>query len=123
MMLSVFMTALLARGDDERVVRGLGKCPEIGRRAAPYTGNGVDAAALVDAEAAIHPVDLAAVLFGFAHQGGDRILRDEMVLLFDIAAVHRVGVRLLGGKRLQYRALIGEDIDVVAAPGGEIDEA
>src|SRR5437879_546339 len=123
MMLSVFMTALLARGDDERVVRGLGKRPEIGRRAAPHTGNGVDRAALVDAQPAIHPVDLAAILFGFAHQGGDRVLRDEMVLLFDIAAMYRVGVRFLRGERLQHRALIGEDVDVVAPLGRDIDEA
>src|SRR6266705_4064685 len=120
MMLKVFMTLSSARGDDERVVRGLGQRPEIGRRAAPHTGNGVDRAALVNAEAAIHPVDLAAILFRFAHQGSDRVLRDEMVLLFDIAAMHRVGVRLLRSEWLQYRALVGEDVDVVAALGREI---
>src|SRR5690242_18297296 len=119
MMLKVFMTLSSARGDDEGVVRGLGQRPEIGRRPAPHTGNGIDRAALVDAEAAIHPVDLAAILFSFAHQRGDRVLRDEMVLLFDIAAMHRIGMRLLRGERLQYRALIGEDVDVIATLGGE----
>src|SRR5712691_5558864 len=123
MMLKVFMTLSSARGDDEGVVRGLGQRPEIGRRPAPHTGNGFDRAALVDAQPAIHPVDLAAVLFGLAHQGGDRVLRDKMVLLFDIAAMHRIGVRLLRAERLQHRAFIGEDVDVVAALGGEIDEA
>src|SRR5205807_5107730 len=63
-----------------------------------------------------------AVLLRLAHQRGDRILWDEMVLLLDIAAVHRVGVRLLRAERLQYRALIGEDIDVVAALGRQIDQ-
>src|SRR6202035_663080 len=95
MMLSVFMARSSARRDDECVVRGLAQIPEIGRRAAPDPANSLDRAALVDAEATIHPVDLAAVLFGFAHQGGDRVLRDEVVFLFDIAAVHRIGMRLL----------------------------
>src|SRR5437867_1705206 len=122
MMLSVFMTASSARRDDERVVRALAQIPEIGRRAAPDPGNGVDRAALVDAQTAIHPIDLAAVLFRLAHQGGDRVLRDEMVLLLDIAAMHRVGMRLLRRERLQHRALIGEDVDVVAPLGGEIDQ-
>src|SRR5438132_4074215 len=36
-----------------------------------------------------HPVDLAAVLLRLAHQRGDRVLRDEMVFLLDIAALMR----------------------------------
>src|SRR5215472_12665122 len=108
MMLNVFMTASLARGDDERIVRGLGHLPEIGRRAAPHTGYSIARTALIDAKPAIHPVDLAAIAFRGAHQRGDRILWDEMVLLLDAAAVHRVGMRRLPGKGLQHRALIGE---------------
>src|SRR5215472_15196623 len=100
MMLSVFMTASLARGDDERVVGGLGHLPEIGRRAAPHPRNRGSCAALIDTQAAIHPVDLAAIAFRLAHQRGDRVLRDEMVLLFDIAAMHRIRMRRLPGKGL-----------------------
>src|SRR5215472_16557145 len=121
-MLSVFMTASSARGDDERVVRGFGQLPEIVRSTAPHAGDGIGGTAFVDAEPAIDPVDLAAVLFRFAHQRGDRVFWDEMILFLDAATVHRVGVRGLRGERLQYRTLIGEDVDVVAAFGGEIDQ-
>src|SRR5271166_8352 len=122
-MLSVFMTASSARGDDERVVRGLGQLPEIGGRAAPLAGNGIGGATLVDAEPAIHPVDLAAIAFSLAHQRGDRVLRDEVVLLLDTAAMHRVCMRRLRSEGLQNRPLIGEDVDVVAALGREIDQS
>src|SRR6516164_2815170 len=121
-MLSVFMTTSSARGDNERVVGGLGHLPEIGGRAAPHAGYGVGGTAFVDAEPAIHPVDLAAILFRLTHQRGDRVFRDEVVLLLNAAAVHRIGVRGLRGKRLQYCTLIGEDVDVVATFGGEVDQ-
>src|ERR1041384_8205685 len=100
MMLSVFMTASSTRRDHERVVRGLAQAPEIGRRATTHSWDGIDRAALVDTKPAIHPVDLTAVLFRLAHQRSDRILRDEVVFLFDIAAMHRVGMRLLRAKWL-----------------------
>src|SRR5690348_5022445 len=118
-MLSVFIGGSSARRDDERVIGRLSQLPEIGWRAAPDTGDRLAGAALVDAEAAIDPVDLAAVLLGRAHQLGDRVLRDEVVFLLGVAAMHRVGVRLLRRERLQYRALVGEDADVVAALGGQ----
>src|ERR1700751_3111305 len=121
-MLSVFMATASARGDDEGVVRGFGQLPEIGRRAAPHTGDRISGAAFVDAEPAIYPVDFAAVLFRLAHQRGDRVFRDEMVLLLDAAAMYRVRMRRLRGEGLQDRTLIGEDFDVVAAFGGEIDQ-
>src|SRR6516164_7132954 len=121
-MLSVFMTTSSARGDNERVVGGLGHLPEIGGRAAPHAGYGVGGTAFVDAEPAIHPVDLAAILFRLTHQRGDRVFRDEMVLLLDTAAVHCVGMRRLRREGLQDRTLIGEDVDVVAALGREIDQ-
>src|SRR5215469_5214220 len=104
-MLNVFIIASSTRGDDEGVVRGLGQLPEIGGGATPHAGDGIGGAPLVDAETAIHPVDLAAVLFRLAHQRGDRVLRDEMVLLLDAAAMHRVRVRRLRGEGLQYRTL------------------
>src|SRR5215831_18040183 len=107
MMLNVFMTASSARGDDERVVRGLGHLPEIGWRAAPHTGYGIARTALVNAQPAIHPVDLAAIVFRGAHQRGDRVFRDEMVLLLDTAAMHRIRMRRLPGKGLEHSALIG----------------
>src|SRR5215472_17581629 len=121
-MLNVFMIAPSTRGDDEGVVRGLGQLPEIGGGATPHAGNGIGGAPFVNAETAIHPVDLPAILFRLAHQRSDRVLRDEMVLLLDAAAMHRVGMRRLSGKGLQYRALVGEDVDVVAALGREIDQ-
>src|SRR5262249_48699872 len=99
-MLSVFMTASSARGDDKRVVRGLSHLPEIGRRAAPHARNCGGRPALIDAQPAIHPVDLAAIAFGLAHQRGNHLLREEMVFLLDITAVYRVGMRRLGGKGL-----------------------
>jgi hypothetical protein len=80
-------------------------------------------AALVDAEPAIHPVDLAAILFRLTHQRGDRIFRDEVVLLLDTSAMHRVRMRRLRGERLQDRALIGEDVDVVATLRRKIDQS
>src|SRR5262244_647353 len=100
MMLSVFMIASSARGDDERVVGGLGHLPEIGRRAAPHSGDGSAGTALVDTQPAVYPVDLAAIAFRLAHQRGDRVLWDEMVLLFDIAAMHCIRMRRLPGKGL-----------------------
>src|SRR5215831_1415157 len=121
-MLSVFMTASSARSDDEGIVRCLGQLPEIGGRAAPHTWNGIGGAAFVDAETAIHPVDLTAILFRLAHQGSDRVFRDEMVLLLDTAAMHRVCMRRLRSEGLQYRPLISEDVDVVTALGREIDQ-
>src|SRR3546814_5725805 len=45
-----------------------------------------------------------------------------MVLLFDRASVHGVGVRLLQGERHRNRALVGKDVDVVATPHGDIDQ-
>src|SRR6516164_3425588 len=121
-MLSVFMTTSSTRRDDEGVVRGFGQLPEIGGGAAPHAGDGIGGATLVDAQPAIHPVDLAAILFRLAHQRGDRVFRDEVVLLLDAAAVHRVRVRRLRSEGLQYGSLIGEDVDVVAALGSEIDQ-
>src|SRR5271165_4699018 len=97
-MLNVFMTASSARGDDERIVRGLGHLPEIGGRAAPHAGNGIGSTTFVDAKPAVHPVDLAAIAFRLAHQRGDRVFRDEMVLLLDTAAMHRVRMRRLCGE-------------------------
>src|SRR5712691_1268450 len=44
------------RGNDERVVGGLGELHQVGRAAATGAGNGFGGAALVDAEAALHPV-------------------------------------------------------------------
>src|SRR5438876_7959101 len=123
MMLSVFMAASSARGDDERVVGPLGHLPEIRWRAAPHARDGLGRAALVAAQPAIHPVDLAAVLLGRAHQRGDHVLGDEMVLLLDAAAMHRIGMRLLREEGLQHRAFIGEDVDGVAAPRRDVDEA
>src|SRR5215469_485105 len=122
MMLSVFMTASSARGDDERVVGRFGHLPEIGRRAAPHSGDGSAGAALVNAQPTVYPVDLAAIALRLAHQRTNRVLWDEMVLLLDIAAMHRIRMRRLRGKRLQHSALIGEDVDIVAAPRREIDE-
>src|SRR5262245_14313370 len=109
-------------GDDKRVVRGLGHLPEIGGRSASHAGNGICRAALVDAQPAIFPVDLATVASRRPHQRGDRVLRDEMVLLLDVARVHRIGVRLLRGEGLKHRALIGKDVDLVAAPRRDIDQ-
>src|SRR5947207_14676821 len=101
MMLSVFIALSSARRDDEGVVRSLRHRPEIGGGAAPDAGDRVGCAALVDTQPAIDPVDLAAVLVGFAHHGADRILWDKVVFLLSVAAVERVGVRLLRRKRLQ----------------------
>src|SRR6516225_3410759 len=46
-----------------------------------------------------------------------------MVFLLDIAAVHRVGVRLLAAEGEQYRALVSKNIYRVAAPDRDIDES
>src|SRR5215471_2616232 len=122
MMLSVFMTTSSARGDDERVVGRFGHLPEIGRRAAPHSGDGSAGAALVNAQPTVYPVDLATIALRLAHQRGNRVLWDEMVLLLDTAAMHRIRMRRLRGKRLQHSALISEDVDVVATPRREIDQ-
>src|SRR2546428_13306057 len=85
------------RGNDERVVGGLGELHQVGRAAATGAGNGFGGAALVDAEAALHPVDLAALALGLGHDRGHPVLGIRVVLLGDVAAVHGVGVgRLLG---------------------------
>src|SRR6516164_6153527 len=112
-MLSVFMSASSPRPDDEGVVRCLGQLPEIGGRAASHTGNGIGGAAFVDTEPAIHPVDLAAVLLRLAHQRGDRIFRDEMILLLNTAAMHRICMRRLRGEGLEHGPLISKDVDIV----------
>src|SRR3546814_9775884 len=70
----------------------------------------------------VHPVQLAAVVRRFFQEGGDPVLRQGMVLLFDRASVHGVGVRLLQGERHRNRALVGKDVDVVATPHGDIDQ-
>src|SRR3546814_10439703 len=57
----------------------------------------------------VHPVQLAAVVRRFFQEGGDPVLRQGMVLLFDRASVHGVGVRLLQGERHRNRALVGKD--------------
>ena len=45
-----------------------------------------------------------------------------MILLFDTAPMDGIGVRLLATEGEQHRALIGKDIDRIAAPGRDIDE-
>src|SRR5205823_14497385 len=61
MMLSAFlaMRAASPGGDDERVVRLLDELPEVGGAAAPGPRDRFGDASLVDAETALHPVDLA----------------------------------------------------------------
>src|SRR5882672_7106185 len=122
MMLSVFLIASSLRRDDQGVVGRGGHLPEIGRAAAAHAGDRIDGAALVDTEAAIHPVDPAAVPGRLLHHGLYPFARQRMVLLHDVVAMHGVGVLLLAGERQADRALIGEYVDVVAAPGRDIDE-
>src|SRR5262249_37726283 len=114
MMLRAFFAISLASPcwDDERVVRLLDELPEIGRTAAPRTGDGFDDASLVDAEAALHPVDLAAPARRFLHHPLNPVLGVRMVLLGDVAAMHGVGVWRLLGEGDAHRALVREHVDV-----------
>src|SRR5262249_931040 len=121
MMFKAFILASSPRTDHERVVGLLGHLPEIGRRAAPDSLDRFAGATLVDTEATIDPVELAAFLCRLRGESGNDVLGQEMVLLLDVAAMNGVGMRLLLGEWQKHRSFIGEHINRVAAPDGNID--
>src|SRR5262249_53931544 len=120
MMFSAFTASStsVAGRDDQRVDRVLGLLPEVARRAAAHAGHALAGAAFVDAQAAVDPIDAAAVALCLVDQRADHVLGQEMVLLFGGAAVHGVGVRLLARERLHHGALVSEHLDVAAALRG-----
>src|SRR5262247_2656901 len=78
--------------DHEGVVRRLGELPEVPRRAAAHALDRLARSALVHAETAVHPVDLAAALLCLGHHRADPEMRHRMVLLREVVAVDGVRV-------------------------------
>src|SRR5437773_6867435 len=109
--------------DDKNVVRRLDEGVEVCRRAAPRARHELVDAALVDTHATVDPVQLATALFGSCEQGRDLILRGGAILLGHILAVDRVRVRRLPHERQTCGPLVGENADVVPAPGGYVEDA
>src|SRR5262245_28256153 len=81
--------------DDQNVVRVGNEPGQVGRASATRPRNPLARATLVDAEAALNPVDAAATPLGLREEGGDPVLRVGMALLGDVAAVNGVRVRRL----------------------------
>src|SRR5688572_10105975 len=126
MTLSVLMMPFLrsrARRYDERVVGSLRRLPEVRGAAAPYTFDRFVDSALVDAQAAVDPIDLSAVRRRVLDQSGDPFARQRMIFLLEVAPVYGVGMRLLLGERQCHRAFVSEHRDVVAALGSDRDQA
>src|SRR5262249_46166902 len=88
----------------------------------PHAGDRLADAALVDAEPAVDPIDLAAAVLGGAEEPLDPQARQRVVLGLRVAAVDRIGVRRLLGERERDRALVGEDGGGAAAARREAGE-
>jgi len=80
-------------------------------------------AALIDAEAAIHPFEGQALVAGEVGERGDPRMRRRVRLLLERASVNRVGVRLLPGDGQADGALVGEHPRADAGTQRRIDEA
>src|SRR5205807_148399 len=106
--------------DHDRHVGVVDPVGEVLGPAAPRPFDPVARAALVDAQAAVHPVDLARV---FLEQAGGPVLRGRVLLLLGRRPLHRVGMGRLLGHRQVHRALVGEDVDLVALAEGGVDDA
>src|SRR5271154_5701644 len=109
--------------NDEQIVRGFAERMEIGWRASPRIGDEFADATLIDAHAAIHPVDLAALRCGEREQGRDLILGRGMVFFGEVLAVHRVRMRRLPSESQTRCALKGEYVDVVSSTSHSVENA
>src|SRR5215831_16301492 len=85
----------LLGGDHQHVVRRIDESHEVGRAPASWARDPLGGTALVDTEPALHPVEAAAAPLGFREERRHPLLRIGMVLLDDVPAMNRVGVRRL----------------------------
>src|SRR5687768_6847493 len=90
---STFMARSSFRRDDERGDGLLCHLPAIRGRSTPHAVDCLADAALVDAQSAVHPVQVRAALARVRHQRRDPVLAQRMILLRGVAAVH--GIRVL----------------------------
>jgi hypothetical protein len=100
----------VARRDDQRVVRLLQELDELGGATAPDAADRLADAALVDAQAAVHPVEAGAGLFGAFEECRDPFSGKRVVLLLDVAPVDCVCMRSLRAEGQGDSAFVGEDV-------------
>src|SRR5262249_55784700 len=87
------MATSLSLGRDERCVVGaLGGLPEVDRAAPSDAGHHLADPTLVDAEAAVDPLEGAAGPLGLPGERADPLLGVRVVLLDRVPPVHGVGV-------------------------------
>src|SRR5262245_13438996 len=82
--------------NDEGGGAALGHLEEVLRAAAPRAIDPLAGAALIDTQAAIHPVELQATVAREAEQRRDPVFGGWVMLVFESCALHRVGVGFLG---------------------------
>src|SRR5262245_31549593 len=94
---SVFMFTMASSPgrDDQDVVRVGNEPGQVGRASPARPRDPIARATLVDAEAALDPVEPAATPRGLREEGSDPVLRVGVALLGHVAAVDGVRVRRL----------------------------